>query len=116
MSFLIFANLPIGKYVWKFYTAKFLWQHDGKWDFRLNLADFLRAINKLFLQLAIRRQSKVLKVCIEELRIWMQNSRIKALEADIKTKMQQFEANASSELWEQITALKKEIENLQESE
>ena len=52
----------------------------------------------------------------EELRIWMQNSRIKALEADIQTKMQQFEANASSELWEQITALKKEIENLQESE
>ena len=52
----------------------------------------------------------------EELRIWLQNSRIKALEADIQSKMKQFEANSSSELWEQITALKKEIENLQESE
>ena len=52
----------------------------------------------------------------EELKIWLQNSRIKALEADIQSKMHLFEVNGSSELWEQITALKKEIENLQESE
>lgn len=52
----------------------------------------------------------------EELKIWMQNARVKALETDIQIKIEQFEANASSELWEQIVALKKEIENLQESE
>ena len=39
-----------------------------------------------------------------------------AEEADIQSKMHLFEINGSSELWEQITALKKEIENLQESE
>jgi hypothetical protein len=52
----------------------------------------------------------------EELRVWIQNSRIKALETDIQIKTKEFSENSSSELWEQIVALKKEIENLQESE
>ncbi len=52
----------------------------------------------------------------EELRIWVQNARIKALEADISAKTAQFEQNPSPQIWEQIATLKKEIENLQESE
>ncbi|MBR5129943.1 MAG: DNA primase [Alphaproteobacteria bacterium] len=52
----------------------------------------------------------------EELRVWIQNSRIKALETDIQIKTKEFSENSSSELWEQIVTLKKEIENLQESE
>lgn len=56
------------------------------------------------------------KQVLEELRIWMQNARIKALESNIHQKMQQLSENPTEHLWQQVCALKKEIEKLQESE
>lgn len=51
-----------------------------------------------------------------ELRVWLQNARIKALEADVNEKMKEYERHPSPEIWKQIFELKKDIENLKESE
>ena len=64
----------------------------------------------------LKKSTRSDKQVIEELKLWLQNARIKALENDIVAKMNAFSQNPTEEIWQQISALKKEIENLQESE
>lgn len=64
----------------------------------------------------LKKSGRSDKQVAEELKMWVQNARIKALEADIDAKTKQFDQNPTPEIWQQIIALKNEIENLQESE
>ncbi len=73
--------------------------------------------NKIFPEIEMLQKSSRSDIDVQnELNKWIQTLRLKALTSEKEKKLQEFSQNATSELWNEITELKKEIEKLSTSE